>query len=97
MARLEHGVSEPVPPGLDTQALMALGVALDRLGAGSVRGFAEAAFLVRAFPQWAICRQAGGRLRIAVPVSRLEAAWTRGAHGVGTGRIGCRAGRPDAS
>lgn len=59
-------MSEPVPPDMDTSALMALGEAMDRLGAGSVRGFAETAFLVRAFPQWAICRHADGRLWIAV-------------------------------
>lgn len=59
-------MSDTGPAAVDIQALMALGEALDRLGAGSVRGFAEAAFLVRAFPQWAICRHAEGRLWIAV-------------------------------
>ena len=77
-------MSETVPPDMDTQALMALGVALDRLGAGSVRGFAEVAFLARAFPQWAICRQADGRLWVAVrsagsrpPGPETPAVWVR--------------------
>ena len=59
-------MSEPVSLDIDAQALMALGVALDRLGVGSVRGLAEVALLVRGFPQWAVGRQASGRLWVAV-------------------------------
>lgn len=57
-------MSGTVGPEMDVQALMALGVVLDRLGVGSVRYLVEVAFLVRAFPQWAICRQA---VRLGTP------------------------------
>jgi len=53
-------VSDTGPADVDKQALMALGEALDRLGAGSVRGCVEVGLLAHAFPQWAVWRQADG-------------------------------------
>ena len=82
------GVSDADPAGVDAQALVALGEALDRLGAGRVRGFAEVAVLARAFPRWAVWRQDNGRLWIAVrPVARFLPGQRRR-------RCGCGQERP---
>jgi hypothetical protein len=62
----EHRVSDAAAPagpgrtGSDAQALAALGDALDRFGAGRVRGLAEVVALVHAHPRWGIWL-AGGR------------------------------------
>ena len=58
--------TRPVYPGLEdlqtaADQVVREAVALNRLGVGSFRGLVAAAFLVRAFPQWAICRHADGR------------------------------------
>jgi hypothetical protein len=50
----------------DAQALAALGEALDRLGAGSLRRLAEVAVLVHAFPRWAVWVPEGGDTWTAV-------------------------------
>jgi hypothetical protein len=56
----------------DTQALAALGEALDRLGAGSARHLAEVAVLVRAFARWAIWVPAGdGKWTAARPAGSM--------------------------
>src|SRR5690242_3761794 len=59
--------AEPPPEEFgDVQALGALGVALDRLGAHDVRDLIEAVVLMRAFPRWAIWRPVAGGVWTAV-------------------------------
>jgi hypothetical protein len=52
--------------GGDAHAIVALGEALDRLGAGSARRLAEVAVLLRAFPRWAVWMRAGDGMWTAV-------------------------------
>ena len=68
----------------EAQALAALGDALERLDAGSVRVLAEVAVLLRAHPQWAIWLPAGGREWTAVrsagsspPGPEMPMIWVR--------------------
>ena len=70
----------------DVQALMALGVALDRLGAHDVRDLIEAVVLTRAFPRWAIWRPIAGGVWTAVrpassrsPGPELPMVWMQAA------------------
>lgn len=68
----EHRVNDAAPPGgsgrtgSDAQALAALGDAVDRLGAGRVRGLVEVVALVHAHPRWGIWLAADGREWTAV-------------------------------
>lgn len=71
----------------DAQALMALGEALDQLGAGSARRLAEFAVLVHAFPRWAVWIPTGSGMWTAArpagsmppgpeaPMVWVKAAW----------------------
>jgi len=77
-------VNDTGPAAVDMQALVALGEALDRLGAGGVRGCVEVGFLARAFPQRAVWRQGDGVWWIAVraagsmpPCPEAPMVWVR--------------------
>jgi hypothetical protein len=59
-------VSDTGPAAVDSQALMALGEALDRLWRRQCPCCVEVGLLARAFPQWAVWRQADGLWWIAV-------------------------------
>jgi hypothetical protein len=68
------------------QALTALGDAMERLDAGSIRVLVEVAILLRAHPQWAIWLPVGGREWTAVrpagsspPSPEIPMIWVRAA------------------
>lgn len=71
---------------MNDDALAALGDVLDRLGAGSVGVLVQAAFLLRAYPRWAIWLPADGREWTAIrpagsrpPSPEMPMLWVKAA------------------